>query len=49
MPCGQPPASLKRPHALEHGRTPTMTAIAIIVGFLVVMFAINFFEFGRLD
>jgi hypothetical protein len=47
--CGQPSASLKRrlkSHALRDSR---MSAIAMIVAFIVVMFAFNLAEFGRLD
>lgn len=32
-----------------HIKTPAMTPIFIIAGFVVIMFALNILDFGRLD
>jgi hypothetical protein len=49
-PCGQPRAGLKPLHrfSLNNGPAP-MLAIGIIAIFLGVIFALNKFEFGRID
>ena len=52
QPCGQPPASLKPNTAysiLFSVWGATMQAIGMIATFLVVILALNFYEFGRGD
>jgi len=44
--CEGRPASLIQPHKL---RSLAMTAIYTVLAFLVVVGALNVFEFGRLD
>jgi hypothetical protein len=41
----QPPRSIPRAQEQEH----PMLALGIIIGFVVVVGAINYFEFGRVD
>jgi hypothetical protein len=50
QPCGQRPPPLKpaSPFSLNNGPAP-MIAIGIIAIFLVVILALNKFEFGRFD
>jgi len=51
MACGRGRASLKRLNRYRRSNEgfPAMSAIFMILGFLVVMAALNIFEFGRLD
>jgi hypothetical protein len=50
MACGRRRASLKRLQRFDaRTEVPAMSAILMILGFIVVIGALNIFEFGRLD